>query len=151
MAEYYELINPSDPYIFKAKNHKIAALTVFVLGTNYGATSQSGDYEVPIFLFDGIKSAELWFKQEFSEDIYESLRENRLDVADALLSFMYGHFKDVKRYEAALKAIDDPEKKEKFIEEWQDGRSSLNDIGTYAHKVGKAIIEEVNDVKSTGI
>lgn len=32
-------------------------------------------------------------------------------------------------------------KKERFIAEWQDGRSSLNDIGTYAHELGKKFLE----------
>ena len=35
----------------------------------------------------------------------------------------------------------EPDKKEKFIQEWQDGRSSINDIGTYAHKLGKKMME----------
>lgn len=49
---------------------------------------------------------------------------------------MYGHFEDRRRYEAALKAITDEEKKKEFMKEWQDGRSSLNNIGGYAHKLG---------------
>lgn len=34
----YELINPSDPYTFLAKTKESAALTVFLLGTMYGAS-----------------------------------------------------------------------------------------------------------------
>lgn len=54
---------------------------------------------------------------------------------------MYGHFEDRRRYEAALSAITEEDKKEQFIREWQDGRSSLNDIGTYAHNLGRKMLK----------
>lgn len=54
---------------------------------------------------------------------------------------MYGHFQDRKMYQSALNAIGDDEKREKFIAEWQDGRSSLNDIGNYAHALAKKLLK----------
>ena len=52
---------------------------------------------------------------------------------------MLGGFEDRRRYSAALEAITDEEKRKRFIEQWQDGRSSLNDIGTRAHKIAEWI------------
>lgn len=132
----YELINPSDPYTFVAENKEIAALTVFCISSLYGVKSQDGKEEIPIFLFGGSKE---WYKKEFGHAPEERLEEEKEKVADALLSFMYGHFEDRRRYEAALNAITDENKKEQFIKDWQDGRSSLNDIGTYAHRLGKEL------------
>ena len=136
----YELINPSDPYTFLAKTKESAALAVFLLGTMYlgtmyGASPKDDDEEkrIPVFLFGG---EEEWYQEEFGRSTEEGLEKEKKNVADALLSFMDGHFEDRRRYEAALKAITDEEKKKEFMREWQDGRSSLNNIGSYAHKLG---------------
>ena len=135
----YELINPSDPYTFIAEDHEVAVLTVFCLGTQYGATPMEGDKEVPIFLFSGASGAAEWYKETFRRTTDEGLRARKEAVADALASFMLGHFEDRRRYNAALDAITDPAKKEEFIAAWQDGRSSVNDIGTYAHNISKNV------------
>ncbi len=131
----YELINPSDPYTFLAKTKESAALAVFLLGTMYGASPKDDNEEkrIPVFLFGG---AEEWYQEEFGRSTEEGLEKEKKNVADALLSFMYGHFEDRRRYEAALKAITDEEKKKEFMKEWQNGRSSMNNIGGYAHKLG---------------
>lgn len=136
----YELINPSDPYTFMAETKEVAALTVFCLSTAYGAKSQTGEDKIPIFLFGGSRE---WYESEFGRTPSEGLMAEKENVAKALLSFMYGHFEDRRRYEAALRAITDEEKREQFIAEWQDGRSSINDIGTVAHKRGKEILESI--------
>lgn len=62
------------------------------------------------------------------------------EVGEALASFVLGHFKDRARYNAALEAIDDPNKAETFKEKWQDGRTSLNSIGGVAHSIGKKLL-----------
>lgn len=46
---------------------------------------------------------------------------------------------DRRRYEAALNAITDEEKKKVFMEEWQDGRTSMKNIGEYAHQLGEKL------------
>ncbi len=132
----YELINPSDPYTFIAPDKEVAALVVFTISTLYGAKSKDGLEEIPVFIFGG--SAE-WYQGEFGRTPDEGLADRRKQVAGALESFMYGHFEDRKRYEAALKAITDLERLDQFKAEWQDGHSSLNDIGTYAHEMAKRI------------
>lgn len=138
----YELINPSDPYTFYAENKEVAALTVFCLSTMYGAQSQDGNESIPVFILGGSKE---WYEGEFHRTPDEGLQAERENVAKALLSFMYGHFEDRRRYEAAINAITDAEKKEHFIREWQDGRSSMNDIGTYAHSLGKRFLMEIKE------
>lgn len=132
----YELINPSDPYTFIAEDFETAALTVFVLGTAYGAKPKDGGEDVPIFLLGG---AEEWYNERFCRTPDDGVAEKKSAIADALASFMLGGFENRRRYEAALAAITDPEKKEEFIAVWQDGRSSLNDIGTYAHTIAKRL------------
>lgn len=133
----YELINPSDPYTFMAKNREVAALVVFSLSTAYGAESEDYKENIPIFLFGGAKE---WYQEEFGRSPDDGLKAERIPVSEALLSFVYGHFEDRRRYEAALEAITDPDKKKKFIDEWQDGHTSMNDIGTYAHRLGEKLM-----------
>ena len=45
------------------------------------------------------------------------------------------------RTEDGLDAITDAEKRKQFVAAWQDGRSSLNDIGSFAHKMAKHLRE----------
>lgn len=132
----YELINPSDPYTFIAADYETAVLTVFCLGPTYGARPKDNGEDVPIFLFGG---AAEWYTEKFGRSPDDGLDEKGQAVADALASMMYGHFEDRRRYELALSAIDDPEKKARFINDWQDGHSSLNDIGGAAHRLAEHI------------
>lgn len=132
----YELINPSDPYTFIAADYETAVLTVFCLGTQYGAVPKDGGEEVPLFIFGGAMG---WYTEKFGHSPDDGLDEKGATVADALASTMFGNFEDRRRYEAALAAIDDLEKRARFIEEWQDGHSSLNDIGTRAHKLAERL------------
>ena len=133
----YELINPSDPYTFLAENKEVAALTVLCLSTMYGAKSQGGNEEIPVFILGG---SEEWYKNEFQRTPDEGLQAEKVNGAKSLQSFLYGDFEDRRRYEAALNAITEEDKKEQFMREWQDSRSSINDIGTYAHELGRKML-----------
>ena len=128
----YELINPSDKYTFIAADYETATLTVFCLGPAYGAKPKDGGEDVPILLFGG---AVEWYKEKFGHSPDDGLDAKGEAVAEALASMMLGGFEDRRRYNIALAAIDDPEKKARFIDEWQDGRSSLNYIGGEAHRL----------------
>ena len=130
----YELMNPSDPYVFIAKSKEVAALVIACFSTAYGAKSKDGNEEIPIFIFGGFTE---WYKEEFGRDCDEGAKELRNEIADALDSFMYGNFEDRERYEFALDCITEPDKKEEFRKKWNDARSSLNDIGTYAHNLAE--------------
>lgn len=132
----YELKNPSDPYTFLAADFEVATLTVFSISTLYGAEAKEGGESVPIFLFGGARE---WYIEQFGRTPDEGKEAKKEELATALSSMMYGGFEDRRRYEAALTAITDPEKREKFITECQDGHSSLNDIGTYCHELAKRL------------
>ena len=106
--------------------------------TAYGAKSKDGEDEIPVFILGGFPE---WYKEEFGRDCDAGLEVLKSDVSDALESFMYGNFEDRKRYDLALSCITDVDKKEEFKAKWNDGRSSLNDIGTYAHNLAKKIRE----------
>lgn len=134
----FELINPSDPYTFIASSNEVAALTVFLVGSAYGAKAKDDSFEVPITMFG---SGAEWYQEQFGRSADDGLAENKEEVAKSLESMMYGEFEDRKRYQAALNAIEDEEKREKFISEWQDGRSSLNDIGDYAHALANKLLK----------
>lgn len=136
----YKLINPSDPYTFLASSHEAAALTVFVLSTNFGAESEEGE-TVPIFLFGG---SEEWYIENFGRTVEEGIDALRPEIAESLCSFMLGDFEDRKRYELALSLIDDESKKEKFKEEWQEAHSSYSNIGAFAHQTGLKLKEKLN-------
>lgn len=85
---------------------------------------------------------EWWIWAEKNRDLldFSKFEENSLGLEPDWVKEKRKHdFEDRRRYNAALEAITDPKKKEKFIEEWQDGHSSLNDIGTYAHQLAKKL------------
>lgn len=136
----YKLINPSDPYTFMAADYEVAVLTVFLLGSAYGAESKDGGEKVPVFLFGGAVD---WYTKKFGRSPDAGLNEKMETVADALASMILGNFEDRRRYNAALAAIDDSDKKARFINEWQDGRSSINDIGRTAHKLAEKLKERI--------
>ena len=68
----YQLINPSDPYTFLTPDLETAALTVFCLGTMYGAEPQGKGENVPVFLFGG---AEEWYEEKFGRRPEEGIKE----------------------------------------------------------------------------
>lgn len=135
----YELINPSDPYTFIAADKEVAALVIGILGFSFGAETKNKAEEdrVPIFMFGGFEE---WYKKEFGRTPMEGVAVRKKDIGEALRSFVIGHFNDRERYNAALEAIDNPEKAEIFKAKWQDGRTSLNDIGSMAHSIGKKLL-----------
>lgn len=135
----YDLINPSDPYTFIAENLEVAALTVFAISSAYGAQSEDDEETVPVFMAGIFGDPNEWFEKSFGETMAEGTKKYRMQIADALESVMYGSFNDRERYQAALDAIDNPEKREEFIKKWQESISSMNDIGSYAHSLSKRL------------
>lgn len=143
----YELINFSDPYTFIAPDLEVAALVVFSLSTMYGAQPEQPGEEVGIFMFGGGKE---WYSGRFGRTPDEGYEARKKELGEALQSFMYGHFEDRRRYQAALDAIDDAEKKKAFQATWQDGRSSMNDIGSSAHTLGGWIMKKIEEGDQNG-
>lgn len=138
----YELINHSDPYTFLAADQETAALVIGILGTSYAAKPKEGDREVPLFLFCP-DQFDPWYQEQFGRSSDDGLEAKKPEVSRALASMMLGSFEDRRRYQAALDAITDSAKREQFIATWQNGCSSLNNIGNYAHKLAKKLQPEV--------
>ncbi len=131
----YELINPSDPYTFEAKDRETAALAVFLLSTSYGAhclTEDREDDDVPIFLFGGSRE---WYCDTFKRTPDEGLEDLKDVVRECFRSFVYGNASDRQTYQLAIDSIADAEKRTVFIKHWQDKHSSMNDIGDIAFKI----------------
>lgn len=69
----FELINPSDKYLFEAPSLEVAALSVLLLGHgNYGAKQVDGDAEVPLFLLGG--NPDPWFEENFGRTLKASVQ-----------------------------------------------------------------------------
>lgn len=143
----YNLINPSDPYTFVAKNREVAALTVLSFGLVYGAMAENGDsdLDVPVFLLTGSEAAEHWYLSMFNRSVSEGFKDLKKDVISALDSFVIGNCDDRKKYEVALKYIKDKDK-ENFKKEWQEAeRSSLSEyIGCKAYQLAEKLRKELN-------
>lgn len=134
----YELVNPSDAYTFQAPSREVAALVVGVISTNFAAETEdkNEDYFVPPFLFGGFDE---WYRETFNRSVMDGYGALRSELADALDSFVLGNFGERKKYQAAIDAIDNPEKKKAFIERWNEGRTSVLDIGGRAHWAADAL------------
>ena len=133
----YELINIHDPYTFCAESREVAALTVLLMGPEYGAETEdeNPEYSVPVFLLGG---SYIWYMDTFGREPYGGLRALHKEVEAALQSLVIGSFADRKIYEMALDAIDDAKKREEFIATWNDKhRTSLTDVGARAQELAK--------------
>jgi len=146
MAEItYSIINPSDAYTIKSDSRAVACMACLLVGGGqYGLESKEGDTGLPLFTFGG--DPETWFKKEFEIDIHTFIEENRERIADCLDSILIGGIGERKGIEAVLAAISNPEERERAWVAYQDKkRSSMNDIGTYARDLAKAIRERQHE------
>lgn len=145
----YNLINPSDPYTFRTEDQETAALAVFCLGPAYGAENLSGtgSGDVPVLLFSDPK---VWYQEQFGRTPDEGLEAKKPAVIRALKSFILGNERDRKRYEAAMACIREPERREVFVREWRDGRTSMNNIGLRAEKMAEALEKQREDQEEKG-
>jgi hypothetical protein len=143
----YELINPSDPYTFRAESREIAVLAAVLLSSGFGVRELDGeDWMAGPFLFMQADDFLRWFAEEFHADIsapaefdaYVAAR--RLAIADAFDSFVIGCHNDRLDYEEALQAIDDPAKREAFRRARQDRRrTSRSRIGETAWRLAEQL------------
>lgn len=134
----YELINPSDPYTFKAPDIKIAAVVACLLSTGFGARQvepPDSDAEQTPILFG-------WDKWLQSHGIDDKFIDNHLsEIADAYDSFLIGGLRQRKDAEEMLEMLPE-EKREEWKASRQDRhRSSMNQIGETAAKYAKAYRE----------
>nr|WP_303181859.1 hypothetical protein [Lachnoclostridium phocaeense] len=138
----FELINPSDPYVFEAKDLEVATLTVMALSPVYGAATEDEQSHVPVlFLLD----PDEWFEETFGRSVSEAMSKRAKELADALLSMTYGTFSDYKLYQDTMKLLDSPEKKEAYAKRWNSQRSSLNAIADVSHRMAERFYKLVKE------
>jgi hypothetical protein len=132
-APLYELVNPSDPYTFRADRHEVAAIVSLLLGngmTPAKPVEEGKGLDVPAFLGPG---AIAWFTETFSRAPDETLAAEAEAVATALDSLWIGGPAERIEVEAALALIPDPKARRKYLEErHKRRRTSMNNIGKAA-------------------
>ena len=142
----YELINPSDPYLFEAPDLEIAAVVSIILGEGKTPVEEvdSGNLVVPFFM---LGENEDWTEKTFGKTMEEFLHyihtERKEDLATALESVIVGNLENREEFFETVAMIDDPKKKEEYKKKYiKRNTSSLNDIGAYAAKFAKMLREE---------
>ena len=127
-SELFELVNPSDYYTFRCSNRNIAILAALLLSPNYVVKSHNNEWSGPLFSFGGLDQ---WIQDTFSCKLEKAFKQYAAELAAALETLIIGNRAD---FDSAVAAIDDPDKRRKFVEQWKDRhQSSCNDIG------GKAV------------
>lgn len=140
----YELINPSDPYTYYAKNDKVAVFVAIYLGEGmYGAKNLKTKEVVGGFLI-GVKNEDL--KDEiirlFKVPMTDFMMENKKEISIAFSTLLVGDDEDRKTLKNNLKNIDE-DKIEFFIDKYKEEKqSSLNDIQKYAEQSKKKFEEK---------
>lgn len=137
----YELINPSDPYTFKAPSIEIAGLCTVMLSPSFGARQvdpPNPDNERTPMIFG-------WDEWFANREIGENFINNHLqEIADAFESFLIGDINKRRDVEEML-ALIPAEKQEEWKASRQDRhRTSMNRIGEAAAQRAKAIREMIH-------
>lgn len=131
----YELINPSDPYTFKAPNIEIAGLCAVLLSTSFGATQvdpPNPDNERTPVLFGWNE----WLKDR---GINEQFIENHLfEISEAFDSFLIGDINKRRDVEEMLALIPAEKQEEWKANRQERHRTSMNRIGEAAMRNAKA-------------
>ena len=137
----YRIINPSDPYTFRAEDDKIAVAAVIVLG--------KGQYDVERFGNDGSLGALLAFMLEadveerlvglFGEGgLKDFLNANLVKIAEALESVACVNSGERFLYERAMSFMDEEARIKYRDEVHSKFRTSMNDIGARAWALAEA-------------
>lgn len=142
----YELINPSDPYTMRARDHQTAVVALLFLsewrvgGNPIDPPEQEGR-STPFYPFGLTEEA---MQKELAEqgiaeglDAWMGSKENVEALAQALDSTLFGDMGDRRLFEAAAEAILEPAKVASLKAEHQNRRSSLNNIGGRAAKLAE--------------
>ena len=126
----YEIINPSDAMTMYAPTPVLAGVAVALMGN--GKLGVEGS---PILF-----GWDEWLKENGIEDLSAWVKDHAAEVGTALRSVALGSVNDRRDYDAALAAIDCPEKRAAFIVARNDRRrSSMSDWETWAHQLADRI------------
>lgn len=140
----YEIVNPSDKCCIEAANDKVAFITVLALGEGqYGCKKEDGSDVPTLMLFYNEKQILEVFDtigmgagDTISERMEAFIKENGNEVVDALESITYCSMSTRKSLMVAFEGL--PDKVQRLAKYNDERRSSLNDIGKYAHGLAAA-------------
>lgn len=142
----YELVNPSDPFTFRAPSGECAACAVLLLSRSYMAKEVNGEWQSPLLLFG---DPLVTWQAEFGRSVNDSLEDCKPQLAEVFESFVLGSPADRRHYESTLELIDDPDKRQKFQEQWADRRSSMNDIAGAARHYAQQLRQPAGEATAT--
>lgn len=131
----YELINPSDPYTFKAPDIKVAGMAALLLSSGkFGARQIEPEQDEPESS-PALFGWKPWLQEQGITP--EWTGANKEIIADALGSFLIGDLHDRHEVHETL-ALLPPGKREGWLANRHDRRrSSMNNIGAAAHKLAR--------------
>ena len=138
MAEY-ELVNPSDKFIFEAPCDRVAALVGVCFGPAYGVVSVDGRRVVlgiGLFGYDWshLLNAYGWADYAAIKADYIAMR---VEIADALETGLYAGSPERKALLIALDGV--PDRVERMARFNEERRSSCNDIAGRAHEMAREL------------
>lgn len=144
----YEIVNPSDAYTMESDHFLEAAVAVLLLGNGaYGIHNHDRSESSPVLF-----GWDEWLKQEIGDEaaIASFFTEHTPGIAKALASVMPGHSADRETILSATKFMT-PHDAQTYLAEVHDRmRSSLNNIGSRAWALAKALAGEDVDVPRDG-
>ena len=149
----YEIVNPSDKCCIEALNDKIAFVAILLLGEGkYGCEKEDGTSLPSLMLFateqqilQTLEKVEIGSGPTISERLESFLNEHGNDVVSAWESITYCSMSARKGLMAAFEGL--PDKVERLAKYNDERRSSLNDIGEYAHHLASAYRKKFNKEK----
>ena len=126
----WELVNPSDPYTFRAPDVRVAGMAAFMLSQAYGAKRLDGSERSPVIIGWDQWAAENGIDEQWIDS-------HAHELAEAFDSFLIGPVEDRAEVEASISAIQSPADARKWKPDRQDKlRSSLSAIGEAAYLAG---------------
>lgn len=147
--ELYEIINPSDPYTFRAIDDKVALAVCLLAGRGKTPGKRVGDGEDigGLLMFMSDEESEKFFKDTFG-DFGEWLKENNAEVVKALESVLCMPAGERYSYERAIELMPDDETRKKYRDEIHDRlRTSLNDFGSYCWSLAESFRKAAAEAK----
>lgn len=123
----YELITPSDPITFKAKDDKIAyACAILLGGGQAGCENKTTGENLQTLIMFAPEPVEI-VQEYIGSTISDFLDDNKAEIKECFESFAYGSVSDRETYDSAIESITDKKKLEAFKKKHEDkNRSSMS-------------------------
>lgn len=140
LLRLWEIVNPSDPYTFRAADFLTAVAVVTLLGQGkYGLKCCDGTEprQLPFLMFGG---GEEWLKENYG-DFGEWMKAHADELAAALDSVMSFRVSERRAFDAAMQRLPESERDAYRDEVHDRNRTSLNDIGARAWDLAKWLRE----------